>query len=792
VPRSLPSRLALFAAAHVAGIALADAAWLALDASVTGACLALALAALARAAWTRAAATAFAFLAAGGLALGARLDAAARARPHAPSEQTVDAIVARSARAGGALRLDLVQVADAEGDGGRAVPERIRLVVDAEDLSAAPVLVEAGRGDRLRLRVRLRPPLGLANPGATDADRALARAGIGALARPAHPRLAVRVASPGARGPYARLESLRRGLAARLEAAGPGGTLLAALALGERGAFPAPLREAFARLGISHLLSVSGLHLVIVAGASYTLARRGLARAGALAARTDTRLLALVPALAAAALYTLVSGADVPVRRSLVFLAAAALSPLLRRPAERSAGVASAVLVVLAAEPDALFAPGAQMSFAASVALVAARPLVARAAEGRLLRGLGAVRALVATSAVASAATAPLVALHLGVVQPAGLVANLVAVPWTGFVLMPAAFVAAAAAALPAGRASQLVVEGAERVASLSCDAVLRAAAHTPALTASPAPAAPWLLLAALCAGPALRARRLAPRVAAALASAALLAFAPSSSVVPSPPRVVFLDVGQGDATIVQGRGAALLVDGGTALPGGLDLGARAVVPALLALGVTRLDLVAATHGDLDHRGGLPAVLRALPVARVWLPHGGVADPAFAEIVAAAAAAGALVEEQGAGGAPLQVGDLRVEPLWPPRAEREASRNDRSLTLRVELAGHRVLLPGDLEAEAERALRASGRPLRADVLKLGHHGSRTSSTAAWLAAVDGAVAVASAPRSGRFGMPHPEVIARAGAAGYALWWTGRDGAVLVGFAPRLHVRGWRR
>jgi competence protein ComEC len=103
-----------------------------------------------------------------------------------------------------------------------------------------------------------------------------------------------------------------------------------------------------------------------------------------------------------------------------------------------------------------------------------------------------------------------------------------------------------------------------------------------------------------------------------------------------------------------------------------------------------------------------------------------------------------------------------------------------------------VLLPGDLEAEAERALRASGRPLRADVLKLGHHGSRTSSTAAWLAAVDGAVAVASAPRSGRFGMPHPEVIARAGAAGYALWWTGRDGAVLVGFAPRLHVRGWRR
>jgi len=252
------------------------------------------------------------------------------------------------------------------------------------------------------------------------------------------------------------------------------------------------------------------------------------------------------------------------------------------------------------------------------------------------------------------------------------------------------------------------------------------------------------------------------------------------------------LDVGQGDAVLVQGRRGALLVDAGIAVPEGPDLGQTIVVPALRALGVTRLDLVVASHADLDHRGGLPAVLRSLPADRLWLPYGGVSDPAFAELVAAARAAGVRVEEQGVGGAPLQAGDLDVTPLWPPSERPRTSGNDASLLLRVGVAGRTILLPGDLEAGAEAELLAAGARLRADVLKLAHHGSRTSSSAAWLAAVDGAIAIASAPRFGRFGMPHAEVVERAQAAGYTLWWTGRDGAVLIGLEPVLHVRGWRR
>jgi competence protein ComEC len=181
-------------------------------------------------------------------------------------------------------------------------------------------------------------------------------------------------------------------------------------------------------------------------------------------------------------------------------------------------------------------------------------------------------------------------------------------------------------------------------------------------------------------------------------------------------------------------------------------------------------------------------VLEGLPVGALWLPRGGLADAAFAELREAARRRGVAVLERGLGDAPAEFGDLRVTPLWPPPGA-GGSRNDRSLVLRVEAGARRLLLPGDVGAAAEAALVASGADLRADVLKLPHHGSRSSSSRALLGAVDASLAVASAPCEGRFGMPHAEVRARARAAGLALWWTGRDGAVRVGLGPALHALG---
>lgn len=722
---------------------------------------------------------------AGAAALAGRLDAAARARPAGSVEVTLEGRVAAVERFQTGWRLDLERVAAVDPPGAR-LPERVRLSGEPTP-SGVEAIEEALPGDRLRARVRLRAPRGFRDPGVRDRERALARAGIGAVGQLVHPALHVRREDAEGFRPLRPVHAFRARAARALREAGPGGAFLAALALGDRGGLGRPVEQAFARLGITHLLAVSGLNLAVAAGLFYTLLRRLAARSAALAAHADARRVALAGALVASALYALLAGWGVPVRRALVFVLAFVAVAWRGRPTRRAQPLWLAAGAVLAFEPEALFDAGAQMSFAASAALLLGRRREAGAPGPWRERLQRAAEALLATSALALAATAPIAAAQLGGAAPVGLAANLVFVPWTELLLLPLGLAASLAAALPAGALRAALVAVAAAPAEISLAAVCAAGARVPDPLLAPRPSALLLALAALVAVAALRTRSTRWRVACALAAAFGPALAPPASVDPPPPRLVALDVGQGAAFLVQGREAAVLVDGGTALPDGLDLGEAVVAPALAALGVRRLELVVASHADLDHRGGLPAVLARLPAARLWLPPGGLADPAFHRLVSAARIGGTRIEERAAGGAPLRLGDLLITPLGPPPGG-QGARNDRSLVVRVDVAGRRVLLPGDVEAAGEAALEAS--PIAADVLALAHHGSRTSSGAAFLAGVGAAVGVASAPCDGRFGMPHPEVVARARAAGEALWWTGRDGAVLVGLGDRLVVRGW--
>jgi competence protein ComEC len=778
----VPPLLPALAGAYWLGIFLADrlpaarAAWLWLGLH------ALWLGLGARATRVALPAAALGSLAAGALALGARLEAAGAVRLGAPVEAGVEGRIGAMARTPGGFEVELRDVRAVAPDAPRLPPALLlRAPADAPGLAARP------RGAWVRAALRIAPAPGLRNPGGRDRARALARRGLGASAAALHPELHAGL-SEAPPNPLRGLDDFRARGALRLAREGAGGGLLAALGLGEAAALGPVPRAALSRLGLSHLVAVSGLHLWLVAAPLYLAGAALLRRSAALAARRDTRRLALVAAVLGSALYALLTGLAKPVQRALVFLLLLAASQLARRPLAWGNAFGVAALAVAVADPAAPFAPGVQLSFAATAALVWSAP----APEGAAPAGRALLTTALRSSASATALTAPLVALHFGTVSPLGWLANGVGVPLTSLFLLPLALAAGLAAA-SAAEPEPAVLAGALRLAARVGDAVLSGVSAVAALAPARvgvAPGAHGLVLSCALALACIRMRRTSLRLALALLAAAAPAWGPPPALEPPVPRVVFLDVGQGDAAVVQGRAGALLVDAGPAVASRFDAGERVVLPALGALGVERLDLAVASHADLDHRGGLAAVLRGLPVAKLWLPPGGRAEPAFAELVALARARGVAIEERALGDPPLVAGDLRVETLWPPRAGRPEGRNDASLVLRVEAAGRRVLLPGDLEAAGEAALLAHVPELRADVLKLGHHGSRSSSTARFLAAVAPALAVVSAPRHGRFGMPHPELRARLAEAGLAWRWTGRDGAVGVGLGGTLCVRGF--
>ncbi len=777
--------LPVLACAYWIGIALADAGGVPLQGWLWLGLQALAFGMAARGARTRSAAAAVVALSAGAIALSARLEQARAVELCAPFEVVVEGRIEETWAAPGGLEVVLADVRSAP-PAQRSLPNRI--LVHAQPFDAAPLPWRPGGWVRIALRVT--PIRGRTNPGARDRARALARRGIGANASEVHPLLRAELAPPSQGQVALELAPLRRRGAERLLREGEGGGLLAALGLGEAVALSAGPRRALARLGLSHLVAVSGLHLWLVAGPVFLLAASALRRSAWLAARLDTRRAALVGAVAVGGLYAVFTGLAAPVQRALVFLILLALAQLTRRRLTREGVFAAAGLAVAALDPAAPFAPGVQLSFTAAAAL-------AYSAPGPIRSGLGLRHALAAglvttlrVSASATATTAALVALHFGGVSPLGWLANAIGVPLTSFVFLPLALaVGAVAVAQPELEAGMLAtgVALAARLADAALDAIVVLADWVPARSA----VTPGWIGLALSAGLALlcvRAERTALRLGLALLAAAAPLLGTASALEPAAPRVLFLDVGQGDATLVQGRAGSLLVDGGVAIPGRFDAGERGVLPALGALGVRRLDLVVASHADLDHAGGLSAVLRALPVRRLWLPPGGRDDPAFAALLEVASARGVAIEERAAEDPPLRIGDLRIETLWPGRASSRRSRNDSSLVLRVHVAGRAVLLPGDLEGAGERGLAAA--ELRADVLKLGHHGSRTSSSRAFLRAVSPALAIVSAPRHGRFGMPHREVVERLAAERIPWRWTGRDGALLVGLGPELCVRAF--
>jgi competence protein ComEC len=243
----------------------------------------------------------------------------------------------------------------------------------------------------------------------------------------------------------------------------------------------------------------------------------------------------------------------------------------------------------------------------------------------------------------------------------------------------------------------------------------------------------------------------------------------------------VSLDVGQGDATLVRfPDGSAWLIDAGGSLGGRFDPGARIVAPALRAQGVDQLAALVLTHGDADHAGGAAGLIPLIPPARVWE---GVPVPGLAALDAARRAATDANAVWGTltAGTQSRIAGADVRVLNPAATDwmRQKPRNDDSVVLEIAFGGVSLVLPGDAGPAIEAALAGALSPARLRVQKAAHHGTRTSSTPAFLDAVAPAIVLVSAGRGNRHGHPAPAVVARVLAHGAALYRTDRDGAIAV-------------
>lgn len=725
-----------------------------------------------------------------------RMALAVGAMPH-PARCALRGVVATMPLRRGVLRADLaVDALDCEG---RVVslgaPFRVRVF----DLPA-----EIARGDELELVAQLAPARRIRNPDLPDPRPAEARRAVAYTGG----AIAVLRWRPGGTL-VGWLDATRARLRAGIERALPPDVspIARALVLGEEDLAPAD-DEAFRASGLTHLLAVSGSHVALVVGGLVALLRWLFLRVDGLARRIEAGRLAALVGIPLALAYEQLAGDSGSARRATAMAALVLLVRASGRKADTARVLGASTLAALLVDPLAPFDLSFSLSLAATVGLVGLAPPLRAALDRRAAWAPSGLRATAAATAAASVACAPFVARIAGALPTLGLLANLVAVPIGELAALPLANAAAVVGAC-AGVAPRLepVARAIGRVAAGAIVALRAVARGASSLSALPVPSPDaWEL--AIVVGTAVSlyvAARSLRRAAVVLGGAAVaLLLAEGAIRRAGAPRgelrITFLDVGQGDSALIDlPEGGAVLVDGGGEVGSPFDPGRAIVGPVLAARRRGRLDVAILSHPHPDHFGGLASALPGLDVGALWDTGEGEARAArdvgdaesgahapgpYAALLATMRRRGTrIVRPDELCRGPRRLGGAVFEILSPcPSFDRDRGANDNSIVVRIGFGRRHALLVGDAEHGAEEALlreasASGGSRLRADVLKVGHHGSRTSTTRAFLDAVAPTFAAISCGVRNRFGHPHPNTLATLRAARVPYARTDRDGAV---------------
>lgn len=644
----------------------------------------------------------------------------------------------------GVVRFELADVRSRQAK----VPQRMRLAW----YDGPPV----NSGERWRLAVKLKRPAGLLNPHAFDYDAWLLAQRIGATGT-------IKDGEWLREARWAWRDSIRQRLQT-VDAQGRTGALIA-LVLGDGAGLSREDWQVLQDTGTVHLLVISGQHIGLLAGVVYLLIA-GLARYGVWPNRLPWLPWACALAFAAALGYGLLAGFEVPVRRACVMIGLVLLWRLRFRHLGAWWPLLLALNAVLLLDPLASLQPGFWLSFAAVAVLIFT--FGGRLGPWRWWQTWTRAQWLIAIG------LGPLL-LVLGLpISLSGPVANLLAVPWISLLVLPPALLGTLLLPLP------YVGEGLLWLAGGLIDWLFKGlglmAGQLPAWVPVAIPLWVWALgmLGAFL----LLMPRGVPLRPLGWPLLLLLVFPPRPLLPEGIAEVWQLDVGQGLAILVRTRHHTLLYDTGPRF-GDFDLGERVVLPAMRKLGVNELDLMLISHADADHAGGARAVANGLPIKQV-LSGDPLALPA--ELHADACESG---QQWTWDGVRFQLWQ------WPSATDR----NQKSCVLQIEANGERLLLTGDIDSAAERALLDSPLAVPTDWLQAPHHGSRSSSSMALLTALQPKAVLISRGNGNSFGHPHPTVMARYKKRGMEIHDSAEQGAIrlhLGRFHPPWTMRQERR
>ena len=663
------------------------------------------------------------------------------------------------------------------------VPPRIALAWYTGFRDAHQQVGNVQPGERWRLTVRLQRPHGNANPHGFDYEAWLLEQGIRATGyvRPDAGNQRIDRFVPGLSGIVG---SARATLRARIRAALPDkpyAGVIVALVVGDQRAIDQSDWKVFNRTGISHLVSISGLHITMIAGLFASIAsslwRRSFFTSAQLPLIIPSQKVAALAGAAVGLVYVLLAGFGIPAQRTLYMLTVVAIALWYGRLTSVSHVLCAAVGVVVLIDPWAVMAPGFWLSFGAvAMILYATSGRIAR----RETRLAGTLRVAAHTQAVVTIGLVPLTMLLFSQVSLVSPIANALAIPLVSFIVTPLSLVGSL---LPAPLSH--IVLGAAHLVMAGLAALLGWLADLPlAVWTAPVPE-PWMFLFALAG----TVWMLAPR-GWPVRWIGIAGWLPMLANLPTQPvegemHVTAFDVGQGTALLIETRNHRLLYDSGPQYSPESNGGNRVILPYLRARGIDSLDGVMVSHSDVDHAGGALAILDTVKTGWVasslWPGH---------PVVKASSS-----HRRCTAGQSWSWDGIRFDVLHPTGAsyaDTSLKANARSCTLRISVGKHAILLAGDIEAAQEaQLLSRDPQGLRSHVLLAPHHGSGTSSTQAFLSGVRPDVALFQVDYRNRYRHPKAEVVNRYTEMGARRIRTDESGAVTFRFGATLTATEYR-